>query len=73
MLKQGGIIMMQRYSCDITDKSESLVKIVHDEHDLYIQQQRNDMLIVKCEQCSLELEKTVEEINNNWQNFKEVK
>lgn len=65
--------MMQRYSCDITDKSESLVKIVHDEHDLYIQQQRNDMLIVKCEQCSLELEKTVEEINNNWQNFKEVK
>ena len=65
--------MMQRYSCDITDKSESLVKIVHDEHDLYIQQQRNNMLIVKCEQCSLELEKTVEEINNNWQDFKEVK
>lgn len=65
--------MMQRYSCDITEKSESLVKIVHDEHDLYIQQQRNNMLIVKCEQCSLELEKTVEEINNNWQDFKEVK
>jgi hypothetical protein len=47
--------------------------MTHTEHDLYIKQQRNDMLIIRCEQCSLELEKTVEEINNNWQSYKEVK
>tara|TARA_R100000479_G_C6234646_1_gene146478 strand:+ start:72 stop:260 length:189 start_codon:yes stop_codon:yes gene_type:complete len=56
-----------------TDCTVGGIVMTHTEHDLYIKQQRNDMLIIRCEQCSLELEKTVEEINNNWQSYKEVK